>query len=210
MRRHVILAFAALSLIGVAGGVQAQETIKEAKDAAVAGDFSKRLFAGDAGKAKSYACFVRTYDGAHMAQHRLQKVTAMKLLVTAETDPEDNVRTHSIRLGIKFRNRPGDFDSSGSCGHAAISEDANDKPHLGCSIDCDGGGITIEMGKDDSSTLVRLDRVKIWKNNKPEEERLELNGGADDRVFRLDRVGLEMCRPLVQDRAELAAMRTRK
>ena len=35
------------------------------------------------------------------------------------------------------------------------------------------------------------------------------SGGADDRVFRLDRAPLEMCRALVTDRKELAAMRTK-
>jgi hypothetical protein len=50
--------------------------------------------------------------------------------------------------------------------------------------------------------------VRIWQNNKPDEEdALALEGGADDRVFRLDRADLEECRALVADRQELAAMR---
>jgi hypothetical protein len=43
-------------------------------------DFAKRMFAGTVPSPKAYACFVRTYDAAHMAQHPLQKVTVMKLL----------------------------------------------------------------------------------------------------------------------------------
>ena len=40
--------------------------------------------------------------------------------------------------------------------------------------------------------------------------RATLNGGKDDRVFRLDRTSLDECRSLVTDRKELAAMRTKK
>jgi hypothetical protein len=36
---------------------------------------------------------------------------------------------------------------------------------------------------------------------------LNLSGGADGRVFRLDRAPLELCKSLVTDRQELAAMR---
>ncbi|WP_213288494.1 hypothetical protein [Bradyrhizobium sp. sGM-13] len=36
---------------------------------------------------KTYACFVRRYDANHLAQHPKQKISAMKLLVTAEDAP---------------------------------------------------------------------------------------------------------------------------
>ena len=41
-----------------------------------------------------------------------------------------------------------------------------------------------------------------------EEESKSLVGGADDKVFRLDRIRLEDCASLVEDRKELAAMRS--
>ena len=170
--------------------------------------FAKRLFAGNIGQQdKSYACFVRRYDTAHLARHKQQKVSTMKLLVTAEKVPEDETLNYSFRLGVTFRHRPGDFDSSGDCGHAKASEVAGDKAQLGCSVDCDGGGITVEQSGDDKSILVRLDSIRIWRNNQPDEEGFSLSGGADDRVFRLDRAKLDACRWLVTDRKELAAMR---
>jgi hypothetical protein len=175
------------------------------------GSFVKRMFVAEMGKQKkSYACFVRVYDSDHLARHPLQKVSAMKLLVAAERVPEDKMLNYSFRLGVKFRNRPGDFDSSGDCGHGRIPENASDKSQLGCGVDCDGGGITVELTSEAKSTLVRLDSIRIWRNNKPEDEGLNLEGGADDRVFRLDRARLEDCRPLVHDRKELAAIRTKK
>jgi hypothetical protein len=170
--------------------------------------FAKRLFAGDPGKqAKSYACFVRLYDAAHLARHPLQKVNAMKLLITAEKVAEDEVLNYSFRLGLAFRNRPGNFDSSGDCGHVKETLSPGNKAQLDCSVDCEGGGISVELAGDSKSTRIRLDTIRIWRNNKPEEDGFSLSGGADDRVFRLDRASLEQCSSLVTDRKELAAMR---
>lgn len=184
-----------------------EETTREAT-AAQSESFKKRLFASKTSKAKSYACFVRRYDAAHLAAHPQQKVSGMKLLVALEKDPEAEAPQYSFRLGVNFRHKSGNFDSSGSCGHPMISELSADKLQIGCGVDCDGGGISIEMAKTDSAVLVRLERVRIWQNNKPDEEAAHsLDGGADDKVFRLDRADLEDCRALVTDRKELVAMR---
>jgi hypothetical protein len=202
MKRGLLVAVTVLAVMA-AGGRNAG-----AADAGTGGGFATRLFAGDIGKqAKSYACFVRQYDAAHLAEHPLQKVNGMKLLVTAEQTPEDAALDYSFRLGIRFRDRPGNFDSSGDCGHVALSETADHKEHLGCSVDCDGGGITVELTADAKSTLIRLAAIRIWKDNKPDDKVAELSGGADDRVFRLDRAGIDECASLANDRKELAAMR---
>lgn len=206
MSAKAIGAVAALAMLAVMGAGGARADDADHGDA-----FAKRLFAGNFAKQdKSYACFVRRYDAAHLAKHALQKVSVMKLLVTAEqvaTDKDDKTLNYSFRLGLKFRHRPGDFDSSGDCGHAVASETSADKLQLGCGVDCDGGGISVELANSDKSTLVSLDRIRIWRNYKPDDEGLDLSGGADDRVFRLDRAKLDECRSLITDRAELAAMR---
>jgi hypothetical protein len=205
MKRRSLAVLAASVLLAAATGSSAR-----AEEPKKGLEFAKRAFAVDVSKQKkSYACFVRKYDAAHLAQHPLQKVSAMTLLLGAEVDPEDQSLGYSFRLGVKFRNRPGDFDSSGSCGHADVTEDSKGKEQMSCGVDCDGGGIAVEMGKTDGAVLVRLESIRIWRNNKPDDEGLNLSGGADDRVFRLDRVPVEMCRSLVTDRKELAAMRTK-
>jgi hypothetical protein len=179
-----------------------------AEAASTGNGFAKRLFAGDPGKQeKSHACFVRLYDAAHLARHPRQKVNAMKLLITAGKVAEDEILNYSFRLGLAFRNRPGDFDSSGDCGHAQETLSPDNKAQLDCSVDCEGGGISVELARDSKSTKIRLDTIRIWRNNKPDEDGFSLSGGADDRVFRLDRASLEQCRSLVTDRKELAAMR---
>ena len=132
----------------------------------------------------------------------------MKLLVTAEPNEETKKLGYSFRMGVNFRNRSGNFDSSGDCGVGGTSTGPTGKPSIGCSVDCDGGGIGVELTPDSKATLVRLERIRIWQNNKPDDEGLDLSGGADDKVFRLDRANLNQCRSLVTDRKELAAMRS--
>jgi hypothetical protein len=190
-------------------------------EAAVADDspdiaFAKRMFAGSAPQPKGYACFIRRYDAAHMAQHPKQKVAVMKLLITAEMVPDDKVLEYSFRLGVNFRDRPGDFDSSGDCGHAAatkVPDNAETEIPVGvdisCGVDCDGGGVTVSLASNDASVIVKpLDRIRIWKGKDFDESAAtDLNAGADDKIFRLDRTKLDECKPLVANRKELAAMR---
>jgi len=190
---------ALVCLAGIDPG-HAQEGVDKAKAAA----FDTRMFAGPVSQ-KTYACFVRRYDANHLAQHPRQKVSAMKLLVTAEVPPEENTVNYSFRLGVQYRHRPGKFDSSGSCRHV-IAEDHGDEIRLGCGVDCDGGGIDVAM-KDDNSAIVRLERIRVWDRKKPDDDAGDAQLGADDKVFRVDRVDLRECAELVTDRKELAALK---
>jgi hypothetical protein len=203
MRMPLRLILAVLAVLAGAGAAPAQEEIDKAKTAT----FDKRLFAGPLAPKTSYACFVRIYDAGHLAKHPKQKVAAMKLLVTAEHPPDEKVTNYSFRLGVKYRHRSGNFDSSGSCNHF-IPEDAGDEIRLGCGVDCDGGGLNVAVTKDDKSAVIRLERVRIWQNNKPDDEaEHELVAGDDDKMFRLDRTDNRECASLVTDRKELAAIR---
>jgi hypothetical protein len=180
--------------------------------------FAKRMFVDNVSKPKAFACFVRRYDAEHMRQHPLQKVTVMKLLITSEKTPDDTYLNYSFRLGVNFRNRSGDFDSSGDCGHAptvrALNKDTQDADapsanvDFFCGVDCDGGGISVDLAKDNGSVIVKLEAIRIWKGKDFDESAAtELKAGADDKVFRLDRASLNECTALVTDRKELAAMR---
>lgn len=170
--------------------------------------FAKRVFADNLDKATEYACFSRHYDAQHMAQHPLQKVTVMRILVSAERDPEDKKLAYSFRLGVNFRNRPGDFDSSGDCAHLTGDDAAKEKIDFACGVDCDGGGISINLAQDNASVLVKLEAIRIWKGkNFDEDAATELTAGADDKVFRLDRANLSDCASLAVNRKELRAMR---
>jgi hypothetical protein len=206
MKRFCCTSLAAAVLALSAIGITAARAEEDGIDKAKAEAFDARIFARPPGK-KAYACFVRRYDAEHLARHPKQKVSAMKLLMTAEIPSDETTLNYSFRLGVKFRHRSGDFDSSGGCGHI-IAEDAGHEIRFGCGVDCDGGGIGVAQSKDDTSAIVRLERVRIWQNNKPDEDAADsLVAGADDKVFRLDRVEARECASLVTDRKELAALR---
>jgi hypothetical protein len=203
---RLIAALAAAVALTLASGVAAasDEVTAEAR-----AEFNKRIFGKEpAARANTYACFVRRYDADHLARHPHQKVTTMRLLVTSEWFEGNTDLDRHFRLGVTFRNKRGVYDSSGSCGHFR-PEDAKDEIRYGCGVDCDGGGINIGLGKEDKSTIVRLSRVRIWQNNKPDDDASdELVAGKDDAIFRLDRTSLDECKSLVTDRKELAAMRS--
>jgi hypothetical protein len=195
----ILAASAALVCLAAIDRGRAQEGIDKAKAAA----FDNRMFAGAIGQ-KTYACFVRRYDASHLAQHPRQKISAMKLLVTAENPPDEETTNYSFRLGVQYRHRPGKFDSSGSCGHV-VAEASGDEMRLGCGVDCDGGGIDVAM-KDDKSAIIRLERIRVWDRKKPDDDG-DAQLGADDKMFRVDRADLRECAELVTDRKELAALR---
>jgi hypothetical protein len=201
MKRIFLSSLTLVAMASLAGPALAEDGVDKAKAAA----FDNRVFAAPLGE-KTYACFVRRYDANHLAQHPKQKVSAMKLLVTAENPPEEKITNYSFRLGVKYRHRPGNFDSSGSCSHI-VAEDKGGEIRLGCGVDCDGGGIEVAM-KDDKSAIIQLERVRIWERNKPDDDASnDLVAGADDKIFRVDRAELRECAELVTDRKELAALR---
>ncbi|WP_321177520.1 hypothetical protein [Bradyrhizobium sp. USDA 3256] len=198
----LVVALAAAAHAGAPLTVQAQEGVDEAAAAA----FDNRMFAGPPG-VKAYACFVRRYDANHLAQHPKQKVSAMTLLVSAEAAPEDKATNYSFRLGVAYRHRPGNFESSGSCNHAIAAESGHEI-RFECGVDCEGGGITVALSKDNRSAIARLGRIMVWNRNKPDDDAGEaLFAAADDKTFRVDRPALSEYAELVTDRKELAALR---
>jgi hypothetical protein len=200
--RVFLLTVAAISLPAVPGPAVADDA-QQAET-----DFAKRVFADTIDKATEYACFSRHYDAQHLAEHPLQKVSVMKLLVSAERDAGDKKLAYSFRLGVNFRNRPGDFDSSGDCAHLTGDDATKQKIDFGCGVDCDGGGISINLAQDNASVIVKLEAIRIWKGKDNDDDAAtELKAGADDKVFRLDRANVDDCASLATNRKELAAMR---
>ena len=121
-------------------------------------------------------------------QHRQQKVTAMKLLVTRGNVPaQDKALNYSFTLGMKFRDRKGDFQS----GRRLRPSDGDRKNarhfNLGCGVDCDGGGISINLSPMPSRCWSSIDHIAMWNNDKPDDERDGFEAGPDDKKFRLDR-----------------------
>lgn len=166
--------------------------------------FAKRLLAATSVDQKTYACFVRTYDKAHLAKHPRQKVTDMKLLVGAERLPEDAEVSYSFRVNVKLRTHKGELESFSSCGHAEASENPKDGMSIHCGGECGGGGLNISPATGDKAVMLNLDDIGIWPVSKPEEASdLRLNAGRDDKVFRLDRVSNDICAAMIaQDKKD--------
>ena len=88
----------AASIAGIASPVPARVLPGTGIDTTKAAVFDSWMFAGTLSE-RTYACFVRRYDASYLAQHLKQKVSAMKLLVTAENPPEEKITNYSFRVG---------------------------------------------------------------------------------------------------------------
>ena len=196
--RRPVLGCLALMTAGFANPASADEVADK-------GAFVQRLFAAKTFDKKTYACFVRRYDAVHLKQHPRQKVGAMKLLLTAEKLPEDGELHYGFSVGVSLRKQPGNWTTGGDCGHAEASASKGEELAINCSVDCDGGGVAVALAGDDKAVTVRLERLHLWGPRDDGERELEV--GADDRVFRLDRVDAAECAALVTDHEEQAALR---
>ena len=186
---------AGLGVLALLAAVAAGGSFARAEDSIQADQYAKRMFAKQfAAKGKSYACFARRYDAAHLARHPQQKVEYMRLLVSAKMVAEDPALNYAFSLGVKFRDQAENFSNGGDCGHPRASQESPDALEIGCGIDCDGGGLTVAMTNGDKSVLVHTDRISLWGTKDSADV-----GGSDDRVFRLDRVKLDECKPLMDD-----------
>jgi hypothetical protein len=192
------------SLVGLAVMLAGLNGPAQADDVTNSEAFTKRLFAAQSFDKKTYACFVRRYDAAHLKQHPRQKVGAMKLLLAAEKMPEDGELHYGFRVGVSLRKQPGNFESSGDCAKAEASVSRNGELAINCSVDCDGGGVAVGLAGGDKAVTLRLERLHLWG---PKDDERDLEAGADDGVFRLDRVDTAQCASLVSDREEQAALR---
>ena len=187
----------ALMLAGLATAARADDVVDN-------GAFAQRLFAARSIDKKTFACFVRRYDAAHLKQHPRQTVDAMKLLLTAEKMPEDGEIHYAFSVGVSLRKQPDNLDAGGHCGHPVASTTKAGELEFDCSVECDGGGVAVALADGDKAVLVRVERLHLWSPKQDQDRTLE---GGDDKLFRLYRVGIEQCTALVTDEEELAAMR---
>ena len=206
MRRTPILIAAFLSLLASAAVAQPD------REAAKVADFAQRMFATKSFDQKTTACFVRSYDAAHLARHPKQTVSAVKMLISAERLEGDTSLNYSYKLGVNLRDRKGDYASNMDCGYAHLSEVKREGVRVSCSEGCEGGvGIEIALAPDSKAVIVKLASIGVWLADNPQDEsgQFELKGGADDRAFRLERIDTEMCKSLIKDGDEVAALQAK-
>jgi hypothetical protein len=171
--------------------------------------FQKQLFGRTLEAKQIHACFSRAYDTQHLAQHPRQNVHTMLLLVTGNAD-SDNTPSYGLSIGVTFRKSGTHFESDGNCGSIHDTADVGGSAGVAhCGVDCDGGSMDVAI-KDAKSVLVSIpEGARLWRagseEDVPGDSRKRF--GADDKVFRLDKVALTQCLRLADDNKVKAMLR---
>jgi hypothetical protein len=174
-----------------------------AANAVGAEDFVSRLLGRAPAKGKTYACFTRVYDPAHLVSHPQQNVRSMILLVVVDSDNPDS---YQLRIGSHFRTRKGMLDTAGDC---AVPHDASDASPAGahCSVACDGGAIEVALKDKDAVMLSIPEGARLWKPGSDDDASVHGAFGPDDKLFRLDRSPAAECAEEGADAAEKALLK---
>ena len=167
-------------------------------------DFVARFMGAPPGKTKTYACFNRVYDPAHLAAHPQQNVKTMALLAVADPEDADSI---DLRIGVTFRTRNGKLETEGSCFTGHVEGEPADASGLHCSVACDGGAFELSLRTDGAIGLGIPEGARLWKPGS-DDPGGNVHGafGPDDKVFRLDRAALRECAPLGADKEEKARL----
>lgn len=192
MNRSLGLVFAGAALVACSAA-EAAGPLGSASDASI--------FGKEPGQESAYACYTRVYDKAHLAAHPKQNTRDMALFVKSWVDPEMG-RQYELTLGAHFRKHAKQFISGGGC---SLSDDGTGT--LNCGIDCDGGQIGVAI-KNATSILVSIpDGARMWDPETDMTPPANARFGVDDKLFRLDKVALSDCLPIISDdevKAEIA------
>ncbi len=178
----------------LAGAAQAQTPARPAEESVLA-----RLTDIVPPEPGRQACYTRAYDKAHLAQHKRQRVTQIAFLLrVASYDFEGRAKPEKLEervhyqfaMSLKRRGERRMLVTSGGCfGGKGIS----------CSVDCDGGGVTLEQSGE--SLLVRIAEHGIKMEGDCDGKSVWVNPGADDKVFRVEKAAPEACKALAKELA---------
>lgn len=153
------------------------------------------------------ACFMRSYDGAHLKTHPRQMTQSLMLSLRYER------RYHTVRIALLQKGRSAPFYVVGGCGW---SDKANlgvdDKPlvaafkatsgldchaYSGINSDEEGGDFPIDFATDGKSlTLYLVDQTSAWSGPNQKKKTISMRLGSEDLIFRLDRVDAATCRSM--------------
>ena len=142
------------------------------------------------------ACYVRSYDAAHLRVHPRQRITAVKFLLgVSEYDPKpanakapEDLVYYIFSMSVTRRGERRLLRTSGDCfGGDTIS----------CVVDCDGGSVALDKMPPANTLIVRLsdNGIRMF-HDCDDEQGVLVKAGADDKVFRLDKTANEACRVL--------------
>ena len=178
MRIHRLLISVVLFCLATAASVQAVEPSRFLSDL-----MGRKPVAG-----KTFACYARVYDDAHLASHPRQNVRALQVLVTAYLINGESF--YQLRMGLQFRNRPETFTTTGECGEGSVP----DSVRRGAVCAGPGGPLRLSLDGKDSVLMSLPDGTELWPPGPPDPKNAVKDAlGPDDEVFRLDRARLSEC-----------------
>lgn len=134
-------------------------------------------------------CFGRTYTDRHLAEHPDQLVTSMKLLVRFNA-PSVNGQT-LWGMSATTRGRRETLFAIGLC-HKDPPSDGHD---LSCFAECDTGDFRVKY-RGEKSLLLSLGRMHFSSDCGDGPREVMIEGGVDDKLFRLDRLPATACKGL--------------
>jgi hypothetical protein len=149
-------------------------------------------------QAGNKVCYSRAYDAAHMKAHPQQRITAMKFLLSvAAYDPKpadaatpEDLYYYTFAMSVSRRGDKRLLRTSGDC---------NGSDNILCAVDCDGGSVTLDKMLPANSLIVRLNNVNgitMFHDCDEGKGAVVVKAGADDKVFRLDKVAADACQSL--------------
>lgn len=139
------------------------------------------------------ACWQRIYSAEHLAAHPDQQVAQMTLSMTFDQLDDEDPGWHYFALAVSMRDgRNG--TTSGGC---FLNEDMGE---VQCSVDCDGGGLALEL-QPDGAVMANLETYGYIRLDSEcgggEGATFPLEAGLDDKLFLLPAADAKQCKGLV-------------
>ena len=159
-------------------------------------------------------CFQRIYDAAHLGQHPRQTTAAITVWMRYEPMHGSPGLLLDFGIGIKRRGEAQPFFAQGDCiwdeqGNKvvggrrlidALNQDAAavcmmyGRPDVFDALSAqEGGYLMFVPGKERETLMLYLDAGLIMVKRADRDQGIDMKFGAEDRVFRLNRVDLKAC-----------------
>jgi hypothetical protein len=159
--------------------------------AAAPSPFLARLMGRAPGEGKTFACFTRVYDDAHLAARPLQNVRAMDVLVVAYSTLDYG---YQLRMGFRFRGRAEELTTVAECGGAGDRPPDSLRGVAVCAGPVGGGSMRVALDDDGSALMAIPNGAHLWRPGPPNpKDTVDDAFGPDDKLFRLTRTDLSNC-----------------